>query len=280
MAPPLLPTSPSPSSRTSLLTTRSTSSKDPLIPLYAILGIIGGVIVLIVFAFTLLLGGWCCCRQARKAYQSVAGNGRRTTYKTYNHEHWHGHSGRSSRTPSVHRSRQSVVDPRRTQYIQALPSQSYSAGPSPTEASFEHQTPRLALPYPASNHIGHLNRSENYASWAQAREIHSSPPSPLPRSESMFEHHAGHSRRPKVYTSQSHLERHRQSRSPSPPGLVRSGSRSSRQGQYEYYTSARSRPRYQSRSRRSSRERLERRASRSEQFASLISDGRPGTSDC
>lgn len=102
---PPLPTStppPPPSSRTPILSSRSSSSEHPLIPLYAILGIVGGVLALLVPAFTLLLGGWCCCRQARKAYQSAVGDRPHTTLNTYNHGHWHGHLDRPTSTLSVH----------------------------------------------------------------------------------------------------------------------------------------------------------------------------------
>lgn len=250
-----------------------------MIPLYAILGTAGGVFALLVLAFTLLLGGWCSCRQARKAYQSVAGNRRHTTFNTNNHEHWHGHLDRSISTLSVHLPRSGVAWPRRTQYIQAPPSESHSVSPIPRKASFEHQTPRLALPYPTANHIDYFQRSGSYASRLQAPKIHSSPPSPLSKSESIFEHHAGHSRQfphPNKYMSRPpHFERPRDSRSPSPLPLVRLGSRSSHRGRSDYYSPARSKSRYESRSRRSLRERSERRASRPEEWASLTSDGRP-----
>lgn len=269
---PPLPTStppPPPSSRTPILSSRSSSSEHPLIPLYAILGIVGGVLALLVLAFTLLLGGCCCRRQARKAYQSAVGDRPHTTLNTYNHGHWHGHLDRPTSTLAVH------AGPHRPQYIQAPPSESHSVSPIPRKASLEHHTPRLALPYPTANPIDYLQRSGSYASRFQARKIHRSPPSPLSKSESIFvEHHPGHSRCPDMYTSRSsQFDRPRQSRSPSPLPLVRLGSTSSHRGRYDYYPPASSKPRYDGRSRRPSRERSERRASRPEEWASRTSDG-------
>ena len=128
----------SPFAHNSLLTIRS-SSASHMIPLYVMLGIFGAVFALVALSLTSRLGG-CCCSQARKAYQTVAGNRRQSTVSTDNHGHWHGHSSPSSNAPSTNASREDATGPRSTHHIQAAPSE--KASPSTTRTLFdEHQTP-------------------------------------------------------------------------------------------------------------------------------------------
>ena len=288
--PPLpLPTSTrisSPSAHNSLLTTRSTSSEDPLIPLYVILGVLGGVFALLVLAITFLLGGCCCCYQARKAYQNVANNRRHKTFNTHNHKHWHRHSNPSSNSTSRYWSHESAMGPRSSHYIQAAPSEPYKASPSNDRASFDdHPTSRLALTYQPSSHTKHLQRSESrsYPLQPQVHRIHNRSPSPLSRSVSTSGHHTNHSPPSDIYMPRQPFESHKQSQSPSHLLLARPEFMPSRMGPYDYHyrPSRRPKPPYESLSRRSSRERSERRASRPDQLPSLSSDGRPGlSSDC
>ena len=233
------------------LVNRSASENDdPLIALYLIFGIIGGILVLLIVAVSLLLGGCCCCHQARKVYKDFADNRRRTVAADIDHVYLYGYRSRSTNVPAVVRSQS--VGARPVGFIrgEVLSDSSVVSARGPRRASLSNNHQRLLL---------------------------QAPPPVLTSSGSRRSSRARSCRRSDVYSSRP--KGRNQSRSPAP--LFRDWSRSQRQGRYhgsEDWCTARSRSRYESRegSPRSSREGLERHASRPENYASLSSDGRPG----
>ena len=234
------------------LVNRSASENDdPLIALYLIFGIIGGILVLLIVAVSLLLGGCCCCHQARKVYKDFADNRRRTVAADIDHGYYlYGYGDQSNSVPAVVRPQS--VGARPVGFIrgEVLSDSSVVSARGPRRASLSNNHQRLLLQAPPPVLTSSGSRRSSRARSCRPSDVYSSRP-----------------------------KRRNQSRSPAP--LFRDGSRSERQGRYhgsEDWRTARSRPRYESRegSPRSSREGLERHASRPENYASLSSDGRPG----
>ncbi len=237
--------------RITLLSRSDSENGDPLIPLYLIFGIIGGVLLLLIVAVSLLLGGSCCCYQARKVFTVFADN-RRRTFDAANHADWYNYGDQSNSVSHVARS-QSVAGRPIGFILDEIPSDrdntAMSAAGSRRLSSSQDRQRLLLLP----------------------------PPPALSRSNSRRPSRVRNSRRLDGYSSRSQAR----NKSHSPEPLSREGSRSERQGRHhglEDRHTARSRPRHVNRKRTpgSSRERSQRRASRPDQYASLSSDGRPG----
>ncbi len=231
--------------RITLLSRSASENGDPLIPLYLIFGIIGGMLLLLIVAVSLLLGGSCCCYQARKVFTVFADN-RRRTVDAANHADWYNYGDRSNSVSHVARS-QSVAGRPIGFILDEIPSDrnntAISATGSRSLSSSQDRQRLLLLP----------------------------PPPALSHSRSRRPSRARNSRRLERYSSRSQTRN--QSRSPEP--LFREESRSERQGRYHgledrHTPRSRSRHEYRKRTLGSSS------ASRPDQYASLSSDGRPG----
>ena len=237
--------------RINLLSRSDSENGDPLIPLYLIFGIIGGVLLLLIVAVTLLLGGSCCCYQARKLFTVFADN-RRRTVDDENHAYRYNYGDRYNSVSHVARP-QSVAARPIGFILDEIPSDRDNTAISAADSrrlSFSQDRQRLLL---------------------------LPPPPALSHSNSRRPSRARSSRRLDGYSSRSRAR----NQSHSPKLFSREGSKSERQGRYhglEDRHTARSRQRHENRKRTpgSSRERSERRASRPDQYASLSSDGRPG----